>query len=200
MPIQSYNDFVNAGVCGGPTDETIDEEVREEDAVLDEPIIGKKPTTKTPGVTPLPMPREMIPAQLREHMITHIPYHEGCPYCLAGRRPNTPHRRCSHNRRVPLITADYGFLRSRDESVVLFWHYVYIRGKAPTRACQSLQRLPFQGPWLYHSCNGASGGQDEQRRSAHGLAHVLCSSRTGVGARGRNLTFECPGSCLSLRA
>ena len=83
MPISSYYDFVNAGVCGGQAAGTLDDEVREEDALLHEPIIGKKPTEKKTGVTSLPLPKEMSPAQLREHMITHLPYCDGCPYCLA---------------------------------------------------------------------------------------------------------------------
>ena len=80
MPINSFDDFVSNGVCGGLSDGVIDEDVKEEDALLGEPFIGRKPIDKKQGVSPLPMPKEMSPTQLREHMITHLPYCDGCPY------------------------------------------------------------------------------------------------------------------------
>ena len=120
MPLHVYNDFVNTSVCDG-RDADIADAVREEDALLSEPIIGTKPTPKKEGVTSLPMPKEMTPAQLREHMVTHLPYHEGCPYCVAARRPNSPHRRCpSHSRHIPHMTAENGFLKAKDESIIPF--------------------------------------------------------------------------------
>ena len=60
-------------------EEDVDDDVREEDAVLDEPIVGKEPKAPEDGVKALPKPREMTPKEFAEHCVKHIPYHEGCP-------------------------------------------------------------------------------------------------------------------------
>ena len=69
-----------------------DDEVRFEDAVIDDPIVGLAPRPKTDGIKALPQPKEMSPNELREHLISHLPHCDGCPYCKAGRGPNLPHR------------------------------------------------------------------------------------------------------------
>ena len=89
MPIQLCSP---AHGDGSEFSDDIDDEVREEDALFDEPIVGKMPKTPTSGVKGLPTPREMTPAQFRERCIPHLPHHEGCPYCTAGRRCNSHHR------------------------------------------------------------------------------------------------------------
>ena len=114
-------------------DSDVDDDVREEDALSDEPIVGVEPKPKPDGVRALPFPKEMTPAQLAEHMIKHLPHCDGCPYCTAGRRQNSPHRSLPTTpREIPLMVADYGFLRSRDESLCTFltvcvypWRIVY---------------------------------------------------------------------------
>ena len=102
-------------------EQDIDDEVREEDAVFAEPIVGKKPKTPTDGIKSLPTPKAMTPARFAEHCLTHLPHHDACPYCTAARRPNSPHRTTKTSPgSIPLVTADYGFLRAKDESLAPF--------------------------------------------------------------------------------
>ena len=121
MPIH-ISDKTTAEERGVTDDKDIDDTVRESDALFDEPIIGLKPKTKEPGVVPLPLPKEMTDAQLREHMLTHLPYCDGCPYCVAARRPNTQHRQSltPRARSIPHLVADYGFIREKDETLMPF--------------------------------------------------------------------------------
>ena len=110
-----------AQLHGGNANSEIDDEVREEDAVFSEPIIGKKPRPPADGVKGLPVPKEMTPAQVAEHCLSHLPRHDGCPYCTAARRANSHHRSLPpSDRSIPLLHADYGFLKAKDESVTPF--------------------------------------------------------------------------------
>ena len=59
----------------------------------------------------LSFPKEMTPKELELHMQSHLPYCRGCPYCLAGKLANLPHRRSKKHRTLPLMVADYGYLR-----------------------------------------------------------------------------------------
>ena len=53
----------------------------------------------------------MTPEQWARHNLTHLPYHPACPFCIAGKRNNTPHRHSTTDRKLPLLHSDYGFLR-----------------------------------------------------------------------------------------
>ena len=69
----------------------------------------------------MPDPTEMTDAQWAEHCIKHLPFCDGCPYCVGGRKPNTHHRTCQKTEpKIPSIVADYGFLRDKDESLSPF--------------------------------------------------------------------------------
>ena len=54
-------------------------------------------------------PQDMTPLEWARHMVTP-PYNCACPYCIAGKRPNTPHVRVMVERNVPMLSADYGFI------------------------------------------------------------------------------------------
>ena len=58
---------------------------------------------------PLRSPRPPSLAERLKHAITHLPYRDWCPYCVAGKRPNSPHRRVKLRSSLPLLSADYGF-------------------------------------------------------------------------------------------
>ena len=61
----------------------------------------------------LATPPSMTPAERAKHNLTHLPFHPGCPICLATRRPNSQHRRTNeHERVIPLLVADYCFVKS----------------------------------------------------------------------------------------
>ena len=52
-------------------------------------------------------------------MLTHLPYADWCPYCVAGKRPNSPHRRVRQiELEVPMLCADYGFFHDNGKPLV----------------------------------------------------------------------------------
>ena len=59
----------------------------------------------------------MTQAEWEEHLITHLPYCDGCPFCVAGRRPNAHHRRRGNQKDISSLVADYGFLKTFDEDI-----------------------------------------------------------------------------------
>lgn len=86
-------------------------EAKEEDAVWGELICGK---CEEPQVQVLSSPKSMTKEEFAKHVVTHLPYHPACPHCVAGKRCNSHHRSKPQVRKIPLVSADYGFLR--DES------------------------------------------------------------------------------------
>ena len=42
---------------------------------------------------PLSEPKVPTAAQIAAHNISHLPYRSWCQYCVAARRPNSPHAR-----------------------------------------------------------------------------------------------------------
>ena len=82
--------------------------IGKEDVLLDEHGVG----ALTPDV--MPTPKGMTPAAWARHCITHLPYCCSCPWCVASRRPNMPHR-CPNNadRVIPLLVAEYCFLNGQ---------------------------------------------------------------------------------------
>ena len=111
-----------------------DEAVDLELAMLDDPIVGVERVLADehgPGALapkPLPTPPSMTPAAFHRHCLTHLPYHPGCPICAASRRPNTQHRRShEHDRVIPLLVGDYGFVRSSLDSKELIQNLLVLR-------------------------------------------------------------------------
>ena len=94
-------------------------------AVMNDPIVGHGPVLLDEhgegarAATPLTSPKSMTAVEKEIHDLTHLPYHPGCPFCVMGRRPNTQHRR-SHegDRDVPLLVADYGYVRNSEDEVL----------------------------------------------------------------------------------
>ena len=79
-------------------------------------ITGKDYSTPgarcVPGsVEVIPEPKEPTPAERARHMLTHLPYCSWCPYCVAGRRPNTHHRRVSTGQSLRALHAEYVLFR-----------------------------------------------------------------------------------------
>ena len=71
----------------------------------------------------LPTPKMPSPSVVAHHNLTHFPYRSWCPYCVAGRRPNSHHRDLSVdlNRSLPIVHADYCFIRDShdDENITV---------------------------------------------------------------------------------
>ena len=54
------------------------------------------------------------------HNLTHLSYASWCPWCVMGRRANSPHFRSKNgsDRRLPLLVVDYCFVRDKDDEVL----------------------------------------------------------------------------------
>ena len=60
----------------------------------------------------LPCPKAPSKEEIEAHNATHLPYRNWCPWCVAGRRNNTPHRelRDKRGRTEACLHLDYAFL------------------------------------------------------------------------------------------
>ena len=92
-------------------------------ADLSIPIVGvdnsDRGRFKKPGVARgLPSPNEPTDEERAEHNLTHWPFRIWCPYCVAGKRHNSPHCRVPTPRKIPLLSADYGFVSDPGEPLV----------------------------------------------------------------------------------
>ena len=90
-----------------------------------EAIVGPDYSTPVPdvvfgGARPLASPKEPTEAEIERHMLTHLPYCPWCKYCVAGRRPNSHHRRQRNERTVPMLSLDYGFFRDPNGPLITF--------------------------------------------------------------------------------
>ena len=67
-------------------------------------------------------PKKPSAKEVAAHNLTHAVYRSWCPFCVAGRRPNSPHRRVIGERLIPLLVGDFAFLRttSDEEALTMF--------------------------------------------------------------------------------
>ena len=103
----------------GSLEEEEEEAVDLKDALFSDPIVGTEQVLQDehgPGAIAarlLPSPPSFTPAQWARHCLTHLPFHPGCPICVACRRPNSHHRQTHECERViPLLVADYCYVKS----------------------------------------------------------------------------------------
>ena len=82
----------------------------------DETLLGPKPLTT---------PKQPTAAERALHESTHLPYADWCPYCVAGKKPNSPHRRVKSYYSLPMLCADYAFFG--DAGDLITYIVVYIR-------------------------------------------------------------------------
>ena len=74
----------------------LDPDYEEGDVLLEEQIVGvdnSKDLRAKDRVRPLAEPKDMTAEQWARHSLTHLPFHPACPFCVAGKRANTPHRK-----------------------------------------------------------------------------------------------------------
>ena len=69
----------------------------------------------------LPTPKLLSATVVAHHNLTHFPYRSWCPYCCAGRRPNSHHLTQSVDAgcTLPMLHADYCFIRDKDDDKAL---------------------------------------------------------------------------------
>ena len=76
---------------------------------FDNRIVGidhlrRVPEASFGGATPLPEPKEPNEHEVARHMLTHLPYCSWCPYCVAGRRPDSHRRRMKTHSSLPIAS------------------------------------------------------------------------------------------------
>ena len=76
-----------------------------------DPIVGKDVTVPPPhpppgAPRPFRSPKAPTALERERHNITHLPYQNRCPYCVAGKRPNSPHRRLKSVLSIPMWSGD----------------------------------------------------------------------------------------------
>ena len=85
----------------------------DEDERIEHPKVAQKPMGMTSPVQP-------TEEEIALHWLTHLPYRSWCKWCVAAKRQNAPH--CSlpaSNREVPLLVADYCYVRDgRDQDLL----------------------------------------------------------------------------------
>ena len=112
------------GVCEEDDEDIVG--VNPGDLALGEPIVGQQPRQES-KIKPLPNPKNLTEAEWREHLVTHLPYCDGCPFCVAGKRPNSHHRMSDRIHTIPNISLDYGFLRDATSDDVTNFLGAYVR-------------------------------------------------------------------------
>ena len=65
----------------------------------------------------MPEPIQPSRAERERHALTHMPYKNWCPHCVAARRTADAHHRHKGDdqRTMPLLVFDYAFLRTAEE-------------------------------------------------------------------------------------
>ena len=113
--------------CAGLEDE--EDVARNEDAVLDDVVIGLEPDDgkKHVHIRELPAPKGWSAREWLLHCISHIPYDNRCPFCNAGKRPNCHHRKSTRFRKIPFLALDYCFLKDSDTHNLLTVLVVYVK-------------------------------------------------------------------------
>ena len=125
------------------------EEMQSADMQL--PICGQCPPDVKRNVSVgsargLPTPNEPTDEERAIHNLTHIPYRSWCPYCVAGKRNNTPQLRVSLPRDVPLLSADYGFISDPGGDLVTIL-VVHVSPVGAVLLQSSMERALC--PWLF---------------------------------------------------
>ena len=113
-PQRKFPDRSDSAAADGQAPDAYDRMLPGQQHVDAEPIVGKDHSLPPPPQThanprPLRAPKQPTAAERARHRITHLPYADWCPYCIAGKRPNSPHRRLKTSDEMPLLSGDYGF-------------------------------------------------------------------------------------------
>ena len=64
-------------------------------------------------------PYQPTAKEVELHNLTHGVYRSWCPFCVAGRRPNSAHKKADKSRTIPLLVGDYAFVRDSRDSELL---------------------------------------------------------------------------------
>lgn len=111
---QSWDDLAEAPLEFDPNDPGCIPCSEQDDVIVNSD--GEEFQAARGSVRPKAPSRE---AQLR-HNLTHLPYASWCPWCIMGRKANAPHFRSKNgsDRSLPLLVADYAFVRDKDDAVL----------------------------------------------------------------------------------
>ena len=98
------------GGSGAPSGSVREEPQREE--------TGQETEGEEEGVSAKMARRKIMPSseEIRQHNLSHVPYRNWCPHCVAGRGRSKPHRGHTSEREIPVIGMDFFyFVRDQDE-------------------------------------------------------------------------------------
>ena len=103
-PAVASRDLVDGGEVRLDSDDRIGAE---------EPVIAQAPVG-------IPSPSQPTAIEVALHWLTHLPYRSWCKWCVSAKRQNAPHHNLpNHSREVPLLVADYCYVRdARDEDLL----------------------------------------------------------------------------------
>ena len=109
-------------MVGEPAASPVDLDAADEGlAVFNEPIVGFEKVgdhnLEVKRAKGLPSPKEPSASEVEQHNLTgHIKFESWCPFCVSCRKPNDHHRASASDRALPLIVADYCFLRDEGDT------------------------------------------------------------------------------------
>ena len=111
IPDESWDDLAEAPLEFDPADAPEDTQGERDDVFVSSD--GEEYQAAQGASTPRAPPRDV---QAR-HNLTHLPYASWCPWCVMGRRANSPHFRSRDGaaRSLPLLVLDYAFVRDRED-------------------------------------------------------------------------------------
>ena len=67
----------------------------------------------------VPQPKAPSREVRLRHNLTHLPYAGWCPWCVMGRKCNSPHFQSDgSDRSIPLLVMDYAFVRNKEDEVL----------------------------------------------------------------------------------
>ena len=98
-----------------------EEKKMEGDETLDTAAGSTSPEGAAPTPRMPPVPRAPLPEQIASHELTHTPYANWCPTCVAAMGKDLPHRRVPEDpAAVPVVELDHGFLTTaaKDDELI----------------------------------------------------------------------------------
>ena len=90
------------------------------DSQLEEvPLCGPCDEENSKGPIILRGPYTPSADEVATHNLTHLPFRSWCPHCAATRKSNLPHRTSKSKSTIPLLTADYCYVRESADQDLL---------------------------------------------------------------------------------
>ena len=76
---------------------------------------GDEPTGSSAAMPSMSAPSEK---EKEEHFVSHFPFRAWCEHCVRGKAKAMKHVKVDHSEEVPVISVDYCFMNSKDDTVI----------------------------------------------------------------------------------